>query len=170
MCLMFCSSLLSVSIFDATRRLERKTPTAQETSKQASTPPSNRTQTDRDSGHKFHQLETKPAWKEEPAKRTRDTANERKKICRHLCCGSSSSSYLRGVDGFPEIIGALILRSYARPLEFSTHELLLVRLTNLPSPNLLARPRAPGPHTQTPTLYTVAPLPLTIHVTQAAPA
>ena len=139
MCLMFCSSLLSVSIFDATRRLERKTPTAQETSKQASTPPSNRTQTDRDSGHKFHQLETKPAWKEEPAKRTRDTANERKKICRHLCCGSSSSSYLRGVDGFPEIIGALILRSYAGPLGVSTHELLLVQPAGSKTRTSLAR-------------------------------
>jgi hypothetical protein len=170
MCLMFCSSLLSVSIFDATRRLERKTPTAQETSKQTPTPPSNRTQTDRDSGHKFHQLEPKPSWKEEPAKRTRDTADERKKIYRHLCCGSSSLSFTGGVDGFPEIIGALILRSYAKPLGVSTHELLLVQLTNLPYPNLLAQPCAPGQHTQTPTLCTVAPPPLTIHVTQTAPA
>ena len=94
--------------------------------------------------------------KEEPVKRTRDTANEGKKICRHPCCGSSSLGYLRGVDGSPEISGALVDPA---------------RLTNLASPNLLARPRSPGQHTQTPTLCTVvAPLPLTIHVTQAAPA
>ena len=139
--------------------------------KKRRTPPTLKSNTDRSRPRtQIPPTRNETLLKEEPVKRTRDTAAERKKIYRHLCCGSSSLSFTGGVDGFPEIIGPLILRSYAKPLGVSTHELLLVQLTNLPYPNLLAQPCAPGQHTQTPTLCTVAPPPLTIHVTQTAPA